>query len=240
MKMRALATTIILAFALCGCSHGSGILHVPDATASSNSSQDVASAIEELSSIEIAEDDGSEYNSDIRKSSYGGWEDVSGWSTRDVVLSQTAEDATKTSSAFTSGVWVSPYTGEEIVCSTKEEVSKNIQIDHIIPIGYVHRHGGASWSDDKKKEYYNDYGTIDANYDSGDNGTVDYPKIGVLVAVDSKSNISKSDKGPSEWMPSDKSYWVEYCIKWVEIADAYDISLSKADYDKIQEVLENA
>ena len=196
-------------------------------------------AIDTLNSLEIADADDSPYGADIRNNQYGGWKDIKGWSTRDEVLSLTAQNAEKSDTAFISGTWNSPYTGQDIECESKTEVAKNIQIDHIIPIAYVNRHGGYSWDEDKKKEYYNDYG-VQTDWTVGANDTNDYEKCGVLLASDYKSNIQKSDKGPSEWMPSNESYRQEYCERWVKIASVYGISITQSDYDTLLHYLQAA
>jgi outer membrane murein-binding lipoprotein Lpp len=264
-KKTILAATILLTLSLAGCS----TQQITNNTTSNNDNQEQASAVEQvevedensatttslkyyssveeainaLEQLEITPDggDGSEYSSEIRKNEYGGWAEYSGWNTREQVLLAQATTSENDGKAFTSGTWYIPYTGETITCETKEEVSKKLQIDHIIPVGYVQRHGGSSWSQDKKQEYYNDYGE-DSKWTSGANDTCDYENApdGILVVSDSSSNISKSDSGPSDWMPSNKDYWVEYCETWVKIASTYGISLDQSDHDKILEVLETA
>ena len=199
-------------------------------------------ALEALSNIETIDgDDGSEYSGDVRNNQYGNWVDIKGWSTRDEVLDTIDNNSTRTDTAFESGTWYIDYIGEELTFNTKKEISSNLQIDHIIPIGYVARHGGSSWDNDKSSEYYNDYG-VDNDYTKGIDDSFDYPNApgGVLIVSDSTSNISKSDKGPSEWMPSNKDYWIEYCERWVVIANTYDIKLDIADYNFIHEIFEGA
>lgn len=47
------------------------------------------------------------------------------------------------------------------------------------------------------------------------------------VDVLNKSNRSKSDKGPSEWLP-DKNISA-YCYSWLVIASKYNIAMRKVD-----------
>lgn len=197
-------------------------------------------AVNALKTISIAEADNSDYSGDVRNKQYGAWKNKSGSNTRAEVLKAQAKTFTEDEGKITSGEWYIPYSGETVVCDDKSEVSKNLQIDHVIPVSYAHRHGAASWDIDKKQEFYNDYGLTNSQWSVGKNKSVDYEKVGNLIVSDSHSNISKSDKGPSEWLPSNKSFVVEYCERWVKIATSYGISLSQADYDTIMEVFSNA
>lgn len=106
-------------------------------------------------------------------------------------------------------VYQDPYTNEE------GHNYDNYEYDHIIPINYVHQHGGYKWSEEQKNEYY-------YNLDNG-------------VCVNTHDNRTKSDSGPSEWMPRCNQKW--YCYKWLEIAVKYDITISQEDYDTICKIL---
>lgn len=199
------------------------------------------SAIEELNKLEIVEDgDGSTYSGEVRENQYGDWKTIKGWSTRDEVLDLTDQDSVKSDTAFESGTWHIAYTGKDLVLDSKKEVSSKLQIDHLIPIGYVARHGGSNWDEDKSQEYYNDYG-FDTEWTKGSNDSFDYDNApgGVLIVSDSSSNASKSDRGPSKWLPSNKGYWREYCERWIIISRTYDLSIDREDYITILNILES-
>lgn len=103
-----------------------------------------------------------------------------------------------------SGTWVDPYSGQTITDP------KKIDIDHIIPLGYVARSGGQDWSAEKKQEYAND---VDK----------------VLLAVSATENRSKSDKGPAQYMPPNSDYACQYSKEWIDIAGKYKISITQED-----------
>ncbi len=201
--------------------------------------EDNTEALEELQSVRIAETDKSAYNQDIRKREYGTWKDFKGWSTRDELLAQNAKESTRNATSLTSGTWYCEYTGEDMTYDTKEEIAQNIQIDHTIPVAYAHKHGASVWSEDKKKEYYNDLGTP-SKFTTGANDDNNYEKAGTLIISDARSNTSKGDKGPSRWMPSNRGFWTTYLKRWIHIAHKYDIALSREDYDFISDHLRNA
>lgn len=95
------------------------------------------------------------------------------------------------------GKWVCPYTGNVY---TK---ASDIDVDHIVPLSYAHRHGAASWSRERKREFAND------------------PLN--LLAVEDNTNQSKGDKGPAEWMPPLGSYHAEYLRQWSAVICKYGL-----------------
>ncbi len=95
------------------------------------------------------------------------------------------------------GEWFGPYTGKVF------NSAKDLDIDHIVPLKHAYSNGGSSWSREEKKRFANDY----------DN----------LLAVDKSANRQKGAKGPSEWIPSNQTYWCEYGQRWREIKDKYGL-----------------
>lgn len=94
-----------------------------------------------------------------------------------------------------------PYTGMTI------EDESRLDYDHIIPLKYVYTH--SDWDKEKCNEYaYAQDVGVDVYY---------------------SANRSKSDKGPSEWLPNVNIE--NYCYTWLVIASEWDISLSQKDID---------
>lgn len=195
----------------------------------------VDEAISALKTISISETDDELYD----RSEFGDWSRSDGRNTRTDVLATQSNSHTMEKNKVVSGCWSIPYTGETVTYDNAKDISRELQIDHIVPVSYAFHHGASSWDTDKRQEFYNDSG-VDDGHSVGDNGKDDIPNVGNLVVSDRRSNISKSDSGPSEWMPSNESYWVSYCESWTKVCSTYGISLSKADYDKIMSVLESA
>lgn len=107
--------------------------------------------------------------------------------------------------------YLDPYTNQYITSK------KLIDRDHIIPLGYVHQHGGSDWDKDKKNQYAFD--------------------VSVSVDVHRTENRSKSDKGPAQYMPPANKE--AYAYSWLVIANKYGISISKADLEVIKETLKD-
>ena len=124
----------------------------------------------------------------------------------EVLISQSdvsAEFATSRECRVVKGYWVGGLTG--IVLSDASDVD----IDHIIPLSYAHRHGGFSWTPSKKEQFAND-------------------PLNLIPAYDYE-NRRKSDKGPSEYLPSDKTLACAYLERWQAIAKKYDLNIALKD-----------
>lgn len=163
-----------------------------------------------LNSLKVAEPSNAKYS----RSDYPHWTTVSGsCDTRETVLKNVGFNSDpKTCKALTGNSYTDPYTGK-----TYDDPSK-LDIDHIIPLGYVNQHGGAAWSKEKKQQYANDISTV-------------------LLPVDASANRQKGDKGPSKWMPTNQSYHCTYAKEWVSIAQKYGISITQNDKTRLQAAL---
>ena len=69
--------------------------------------------------------------------------------------------------------------------------------------------GAHSWSDEKRRTFAND----PAN----------------LIVTSSAANQSKSDKLPSQWLPSSRSYRCDYSRRLATVANAYGLPVTRAD-----------
>lgn len=114
---------------------------------------------------------------------------------------------------ITGGTWKDPYTGSTF---TNPE---DLDIDHLVPLGYAARHGGNSWDSDRKRDYAN---SLDAGH---------------LLAVSASANRSKSDKGPSIWKPTNTATWCGYATAWVGVSSKWGLSTTAADKKALTEML---
>lgn len=110
-----------------------------------------------------------------------------------------------------SGIWISVYDGKKFTNPSE------LDIDHVIPLGYAAKHGGQDWTPAKKEIFAND--------------------ISQLLAVSANSNRSKSDKGPGNYMPSKVDYWCSYAQKWIVTTSKYGIWIENTDKSKLTEAL---
>tara|TARA_B000000557_G_scaffold41115_1_gene30077 strand:+ start:301 stop:816 length:516 start_codon:yes stop_codon:yes gene_type:complete len=134
----------------------------------------------------------------------------------EILISQSqvkVEFATSRDCRVIKGSWIGRLTG------TLLSDASDVDIDHIIPLSYAHRHGGFSWSPSKKKQFAND-------------------PINLIPAYDVE-NRKKSDKGPSEYLPSDKKLACAYIKKWEMIRIKYDLNIAPDDKVIIRDMMSN-
>ena len=95
-----------------------------------------------------------------------------------------------------------------------------LDIDYMVPLKTAHVSGGWARSPEKKKAYANDLNDADH-----------------LIAVTSSANRSTGAKGPDEWKPPDGTYWCEYARDWIRIKNAWELTLTPAEWDALVEML---
>lgn len=145
-----------------------------------------------------------------------------GCDTRNNVLQRDLDNTTFRSGTrdcvVVSGTLQDPYTGRVIVFA-KADASK-VQIDHIYPLAAAYRRGAGSWPLSRRIKFAND---IDLN----------------LWAVDGSANASKGDRTPGEWMPINGSIRCDYAARFLRVAIAYDLPITRADRSSISLVAKN-
>ena len=135
----------------------------------------------------------------------------------EVLISQSevkVEFATSRDCRVVKGSWIGGLTG--IFLSDASDVD----IDHVIPLSYAHRHGGSSWTPSKKEQFAND-------------------PLNLLPAYHIE-NRRKSDKGPSEYLPSDKNLACAYIKRWKAIGIKYDLNIASDDMFVIRDIISTA
>lgn len=110
-----------------------------------------------------------------------------------------------------SGTWTSPFDNKVFT------ESRDIDIDHVVPLSWAARHGGQSWTAEKKEAFAND------------------PSH--LLAVSATSNRKKGDKGPSNYMPK-RDFQCQYSKIWVSTLLKYDLTATEKDIFVLQDGLE--
>ncbi|MGW2107635.1 HNH endonuclease family protein [Streptomyces sp. NPDC001948] len=130
-----------------------------------------------------------------KRDSFRHWidEDKDGCSTRNEAL---MAEATKKPEqgpkcALTGGEWLSYY--DEVTVTE----ARKLDIDHMVPLAEAWDSGASAWDSDRRMRYAND---LEAERS--------------LVAVTAKTNRSKADKDPSEWMPPAASAKCTYLADW--------------------------
>tara|TARA_Y100001970_G_scaffold139740_1_gene171994 strand:+ start:797 stop:1474 length:678 start_codon:yes stop_codon:yes gene_type:complete len=132
----------------------------------------------------------------------------------EILISQSelsVEFATSRQCRVVKGSWLGGLTGVRLLYAS------DVDIDHVIPLSYAHRHGGASWSAQKKEQFANDPLNLLPTYDM--------------------ENREKSDKGPSGYLPPNKNLVYSYIKRWQAIGVNYDLSIASDDMVIIRDII---
>lgn len=165
---------------------------------------------------------------EYRRDEFGSaWADVdgNGCSQRQDVLARDLIDKTIAADGCTvlTGTLFDPYTATTIafehdrVAKTGNPGSQGVQIDHIVSLSAAHAGGAWKWTAQQRLEFAND--------------------LTHLVAVDGPTNASKSDSGPSGWLPPNTAYSCVYALEYAEIAGAWKLAVERADRAALVTVL---
>lgn len=106
------------------------------------------------------------------------------------------------------GLWYDPYSGGTFTNPSE------LDIDHIVPLSFAHKHGAENWSPELKAKFYNDMEN--------------------LLPVSSEQNRSKGDKSPTEWMPDNAGYHCTYVDSFLYIVDKYHLDLTELERSDIK------
>ncbi len=105
--------------------------------------------------------------------------------------------------AVSRGHWLDPFSGKLYTQAS------DLDVDHIIPLAWTHRHGGANWPRQQKQRFAND----------PDN----------LLVVDDGLNQSKGAQGPDRWLPPNSLYHCAYLARWALVLNKYQLSMSDSE-----------
>lgn len=148
--------------------------------------------------------------------SWEDWDD-NGCSTREDILTRDLDEKVMEDCAVTKGILDDPYTGERITFQRGRETSREVQIDHMVPLKYAWDHGADAWDQEKRVNLAND------PYN--------------LLASQGDANASKSDAGPGEWMPDNEASHCEYVTQFAYVVGKYDLSVAPQDHSAMENVL---
>lgn len=115
------------------------------------------------------------------------------------------------------GKYVEPYTGDEKEYLSKSQISKGIQIDHIVALSDAWQKGAQY----KEKSVRYNIATDPLN----------------LVAADASANMQKSDGDAATWLPKNKSFRCRYVARQISVKYKYQLWVSSAEKDAMKSVL---
>ena len=112
------------------------------------------------------------------------------------------------------GQWRSAYDG--VVATSPDAV----QIDHLVPLAEAWRSGAATWTPERRADFANDI--VNPN---------------TLAAVSGRSNESKGDKGPDQWLPADPADRCTYGEAWVDVKAKWGLTVDPNERRALAAVL---
>ena len=153
-----------------------------------------------------------------REEFYKNWPTVEGCSLRQrIIKREFGETAVLDECNVVAGEFDEPYTGEHLKFNSKEEISKGVQIDHVVALSDAWQKGAQYMS----KETRYEMATDPLN----------------LLAVDAKANQGKSDGDAATWLPKNKKFRCQYVARQVSVKWKYALWVTEAEKTAIHDIL---
>ena len=151
---------------------------------------------------------------------YGGWPMVEGCNLRQKIIKREfGGSAVLDGCNVLAGEYEEPYTGEYKKFGTREEISKGVQIDHVVALSDAWQKGAQNLEREAR------YGIATDPLN--------------LLAVDAAANEKKSDGDAATWLPSNKKFRCQYVARQVSVKYKYGLWVTDAEKEAISRVLTN-
>ncbi|MFK4868962.1 HNH endonuclease family protein [Streptomyces sp. CSMPJR101] len=179
----------------------------PSAAAPARVSLPVAAAVDALPSA-------AEVRDGYDRTKFRHWVDADrdGCSTRaEVLLAESlTEPVVDAGCRVVAGEWFSYYDGVTVVAPG------GLDIDHMVPLAEAWDSGASAWSAGRREAYAND---LDAERS--------------LVAVTARTNRSKADQDPAEWLPPAAGAYCTYLVDWVATKLRWQLTVDEAEREAL-------
>ncbi|WP_405816431.1 MULTISPECIES: HNH endonuclease family protein [unclassified Streptomyces] len=114
---------------------------------------------------------------------------------------------------LTGGVWWSYYDEREVTPAGA------LDIDHMVPLAEAWDSGASAWTAARREAYANDQG-----------------QPASLVAVTARSNRSKADQDPAEWLPPAPDALCRYGAEWTATKLRWGLAVDEAEQDRLFDI----
>lgn len=151
---------------------------------------------------------------------YNGWPDIDGCNLRQRILKRDFGEAAVLDKKcnVVAGKFYEPYTGEVMEFHSRKEISKGVQIDHVVALSDAWQKGAQ-------------YKTSDVRY-----------KIATdplnLIAVQAAANQQKSDGDAATWLPRNKDFRCQYVARQISVKFKYELWVTEAEKNAMAQILE--
>ena len=147
------------------------------------------------------------FSSTYKRSSFRHWIDAdsNGCDTRRDVL---AAESIKSVNCRTlsGGAWVSAFDG------MRTTNASGFDVDHMVPLKEAWESGAHSWNAATRASFANDLA-----YEHS------------LIAVSARSNRSKSDRDPNNWMPPATAFHCQYVGRWIAVKYRWSLTVDPTE-----------
>ncbi|WP_326844171.1 HNH endonuclease family protein (plasmid) [Streptomyces sp. NBC_01558] len=113
----------------------------------------------------------------------------------------------------TAGQWYSFYDGVTVTAPG------GLDIDHMVPLAEAWDSGASAWTPERREAYANDLGADTS-----------------LVAVTARTNRSKADQDPAEWLPPLLDARCTYAADWVATKLRWKLSVDDRERKALAEI----
>ena len=154
-----------------------------------------------------------------REEFYDGWPEVDGCNLRQrIIKREFGDSAVLDGCNVIGGEYDEPYTGEHKVFTEREQISKGIQIDHVVALSDAWQKGAQ-------------YQTTEERYQMATDPLN-------LLAVDATANKQKSDGDAATWLPSNKAFRCQYVARQISVKYKYKLWLTTAEKEAMTSILQ--
>lgn len=150
---------------------------------------------------------------------YNGWPDIDGCNLRQRILKRDFGETAVTDEKcnVVAGKFYEPYTGEVMEFHTRKEISKGIQIDHVVALSDAWQKGAQ-------------YKTSEVRYEIATDPLN-------LIAVQAAANQQKSDGDAATWLPHNKSFRCQYVARQISVKFKYELWVTEAEKNAMSQIL---
>lgn len=153
---------------------------------------------------------------------YKTWPVVDGCNLRQRIIKRELGETAKLDTdncTVLSGEFDESYTGQHLIFYQKSDLSKGVQIDHVVALSDAWQKGAQNLTAEKRYELATD------------------PLN--LLAVEASANQQKSDGDAATWLPKNKSFRCQYVARQVSVKYKYQLWVTQAEHDAIGRILDN-
>jgi hypothetical protein len=149
---------------------------------------------EAIAAMPVADESREGYTRDAFRHWNSGDDPTDGCNTRNEVLIDEAVEPPTVGSrcSLSGGLWFSYYDQVWVTSAS------GLDIDHMVPLAEAWDSGASAWTAARREAYANDQGAATS-----------------LVAVTARSNRSKADQDPAQWLPPAAEVHCRYVAEWV-------------------------